>query len=159
MLFLIILTTISDVECKGSKERFDAILAQFGFTGIILNNEVTRDSPSLVVKDSNKSDSKTSTRSFFTEKELESEKSNEIPDEKRKEVKHRFYTFVVRRKMPKRIIKTVKRYPLRLNFSNKGGPFKIDPETGVKIPNPQLLNERIQNPVYKSRYPKRKKQK
>ena len=41
-------------------------------------------------------------------------------------------------------------------FGIKGGPFTIDPGTGVKVPNPQLLNERIRNPVFKSRNPRRK---
>jgi hypothetical protein len=76
------------------------------------------------------------------------EEENFIPDETARQVNNRFYTFIVKKKIMKMRNKAAK-------LEKSGGPFTIDPGTGVKVPNPQLLNERIINPVFKSRYPKR----
>ena len=58
--------------------------------------------------------------------------------------------------MKKRAKTTVPIKSFETKLFDKGGPFTLDQETGVKIPNPQLLNERIKHPVFKSRYPRRK---
>ena len=65
----------------------------------------------------------------------------------------------MKRKNPKKRAKItlpIKSVPPKMKLFNKGGPFTLDQQTGVKIPNPQLLNERIKHPVFKSRYPRRK---
>ena len=124
------ISLIRRVQSEGSKERFDAILARFGFTGISPQTNTQKEAqrvPKIVRK----------------------EEDNCIPDERVKQVKNRFYTFIVKKKK----INT-KNIPAKLE--KRGGPFTIDPGTGVKVPNPQLLNERIKNPVFKSRYPRRK---
>ena len=59
-------------------------------------------------------------------------------------------SFTVRRKVTNLIKKHIK-------ISLSGGPFIIDPMTGVNVLNPQLLNERIKHPVFQSRNPKRQK--
>ena len=120
---------ILQVESEGSKERFDAILAQFGFSGI---------SPQTFQNTRTTSSRKVSHRESKT---LEKEEENYIPDDRARQVKNRFYTFVVKKK--------------HVKLQQRGGPFTIDPGTGVQVPNPQLLNERIKNPVFKSRYPRR----
>jgi hypothetical protein len=129
---------ILHVQSQGSKERFDAILAQFGFSGLPAHKNQDTNSTSVLQL--------TPQRVFHT---VESEEENVIPDERRRQVKHRIYTFIVKRKMTSIQNELSK-------FETAGGPFTIDPGTGVKVPNPQLLNERIKNPVFKSRYPRRK---
>ena len=120
------------VQSEGSKERFDAILAQFGFSGI---PERTKSFASNLPE--------------MLSKSLEREEENVIPDGRVYQVEDKFYSFAVKRKMIpiKSIHKKVK---------SAGGPFTIHPGTGVKVPNPQLLNERIKNPIFKSRYPRRR---
>ena len=143
MFSLIFSMQILAAQSEGSKERFDAILARFGFSGISAKNENVQETPIIQA---------TERDTFIPKrviKDIESVRSNLIPDEGRKQVKHGFYTFTVKRKKPKIIKKS-----RTLEF--KGGPFTIDPGTGVKVPNPQLLNERIKNPVFKSRNPRRK---
>ena len=120
------------VQSEGSKERFDAILAQFGFSGIPVQA---------------KSFASTLPKKLSTS--LEREGENVIPDGRVYQVEDKFYSFAAKRKMIpiKSIHKKVK---------SQGGPFTIHPGTGVKVPNPQLLNERIRNPIFKSRYPRRR---
>ena len=125
------------VQSEGSKERFDAVLASFGFSGISSQTDkVTR---SLVNKPVD----------IKTDQERADEGLNLIPNYEREHVKNRFFTFTVKRKLN----------PIRLKSRKsrrKGGPYTVNPGTGVKVPNPQLLNERIKYPIFKSRYPRRK---
>ena len=155
VLVLSVSIIVSDIECSGHKDRFDAFLAQFGFSGISPTTELPQTSPSAEIRDLEKSDAYKRVPSLFINYKRESEIQNEITDEKRKAIKHGSYTFVVIRKKSKKREETISSVK-RMNSSKNGGPFTVNEETGVKIPNPQLLNERIKNPVFKSRYPRRK---
>ena len=120
------------VQCQGSKERFDAILTKFGFSGLPANRVYqTQDL----------------TKGTTT---VKMEEENIIPDViGDKKIKNRFFTFIVKRKL--KPIKKMKK-KLRSNVET----VTTYPDNVVKGPNLQLLNERIKNPVFKSRYPKRR---
>ena len=120
---------LPEVQCQGSKERFDAILTKFGFSGLPAHNVYQ---PKELLEGSTKDDM---------------EKENIIRDAVGiRKVENRFYTLIVKRKFNK----TKKKLRARLE------PFITDPDRGIKGSNLQLLNERIKNPVYKSRNPRRR---
>ena len=102
MLVLSFSIFVSDIECSGHKDRFDAILAQFGFSGTSPTTELPQPSPSADIRDSDKSDAYKRVPALFINYKGESERQNEIPDEKRKAIKHGSYTFVVKRKKSKK---------------------------------------------------------
>ena len=120
------------VQCQGSKQRFDAILTKFGFRGLPTNR-------GYQIQEQTK---RTTT--------VRMEEENTIPDViGDKKIKNRFFTFIVKRKL--KPIKKMKK-PLRTNVVT----VTTNPDNRVKGSNLQLLNERIKNPVFKSRYPKRR---
>ena len=99
MFFLSISVLISDIECSGSKNRFDAILAQFGFSGKPPTSELQDPHPSKGVRDLTKTHFQRRVPGLLTNDKLESERQNEIPDEKQKVIRRGFYTIVVKRKI------------------------------------------------------------
>ena len=110
----------------GSKARFDAVLAKFGFTGLETSSQ--RLGRMVVAGEAGEA----------------REGGNEILQPRT--VKLNNGLFVI----------AVKRSP-RLARKLKRGPGVSDPGRNVIIPQPQLLNERIKNPIFKSKYPGRQK--
>merc|ERR1712083_282804 len=120
---------IPEVQCQGSKERFDAILTKFGFSGLPAHRVYQPKEP---IKGS-------ATEGM--------EEQNIIHDVVRiKKIKKRFHTLIGKRKFNK----TKKKFRTRVE------PLTTYPDIGVRGSDLKLLNERIKNPVYKSRYPGRR---
>merc|ERR1712083_522109 len=120
---------LPEVQCQGSKERFDAILTKFGFSGLPAHRVYQPKEP---IKGS-------ATEGV--------EEQNIIHDVVRiKKVKKRFHTLIGKKKFDK----TKKKFRTRVE------PLTTYPDIGVRGSDLKLLNERIKNPVYKSRYPGRR---
>ena len=103
MILLSIFVLIRNIECCGSKDRFDSILAQFGFSGI----SQTRELPHLLpgVRDLTKRLVRRRVPALVINYKVNSERQNEIPNEKRKSIKHGFYEFVLKKKKVKELRK------------------------------------------------------
>ena len=106
MFVLSISVLISDIECSGSKHRFDAILAQFGFSGTSPTSELQDPHPSKGVRDLTKTHFQRRVPALLINDKVDSERQNEIPDEKQKVIRHGFYTIVVKRRNMKKRAKT-----------------------------------------------------
>ena len=106
MVVLSISALISDIECSGSKNRFDAILAQFGFSGTSPTSELQDPHPSKGVRNLTNMHFQRKVPALLINDKVESERQNEIPDEKQKVIRHGFFTIVVKRKNMKKRTKT-----------------------------------------------------
>ena len=120
---LLSLLTFHQVTAQGSKQRFDQILAKFGFKG--LSSSVKAEDMTDAADDS----------------------LNEIPDNSITQtdttvtrVNNGVFVIKIRRKHP-----IIRRRKVRILFGDKHDMMFLN-----------HLNERIQNPKFKSKYPQRK---
>ena len=114
----------------GSKQRFDRFLAQFGFVGISSQNQHdAKKQTSLLQRGPPTTLPKETERSNFRG----NNKNRHFVNENVVKVGESYYRFTIKKRRKK----------------------TFDSYTGVKAPNPQHLNERFQNPVFRSKFPKR----